>query len=133
MDRRRFRTGRLALALLAATVFVGLSLAGYDPADPPARNVFPVRAQAVNFAGPYGALVAHHLRQSLGLASWFLFFALATADLRLFSRTIGNDHWLRWIGAGFALAGACVALQILAHGADPRSLAGSGGVVGGCG
>ncbi len=130
MDLRRLRTDLLALALLAATVFVGLSLAGYDPADPPARNVYPLRAETVNLAGPYGAVVAHYLRQGLGLGAWSLLALMVTADLRLFSRAVSSDHWLRWIGALFALTGVCIALQILAHGLDPSSLAGSGGYAG---
>jgi len=130
MDLRRFRTDLLALALLAATVFVGLSLAGYDPADPPARNVYPPRAEAVNLAGPYGALVAHHLRTSLGLGAYFLLAAMILADLRLFSRNISGDHWLRWTGALFSLVGFCLGMQRLVRSIDPNSVVGSGGFVG---
>jgi len=36
IDRYRLKTDLLALGLLAATVFVALSLASHDPADPPA-------------------------------------------------------------------------------------------------
>ena len=51
LDFPRLRNDLLALALLAAVVFAGLSLASYDPADPPATMVFPPPARVAISSG----------------------------------------------------------------------------------
>jgi hypothetical protein len=45
IDRSRLKTDLLALGLLAATVFVALSLLSHDPADAPAATVYPARTE----------------------------------------------------------------------------------------
>ncbi|MGE3314887.1 MAG: DNA translocase FtsK 4TM domain-containing protein [Planctomycetaceae bacterium] len=130
MDFKRLRMDLLALALLAATVFVGMSLAGYDPADPPARNSYPVRTEIANLAGPHGAQVAHYMRHGLGLGAYVLLAMMFSADMRLFNRNTSGDHGIRWVGAAAALGGICAGLQLLARTADPSAFVGSGGYLG---
>ena len=55
VDAGRLKTDLLALAVLAAAVFLGLSLASFDPADPPAHAVFPTHPLPVNLCGEIGA------------------------------------------------------------------------------
>ena len=91
-DYARLRTDLLALAVLAMAVFLGLSLASYDPSDPPALSVFPARAVAQNLGGSAGAVAAHLLVFALGVGAYFLLVTLIVADIRLFAR----DKAARW-------------------------------------
>ena len=83
IDYRRLRTDLLALGLLAAIVFVALSLASYDPADPPSTLVYPNNPQVTNTCGPVGARLAWGLHAALGYASYVLVTAMLLLDLRL--------------------------------------------------
>ena len=95
-DHQRLRTDLLALGLLAVTVFVGLSLFSYDPADPPADMVYPPRSETSNLCAIPGAYVAHGLH-NIGLGAYLLAFMLALADFRLFSsrkrQTCSRSLW----------------------------------------
>ena len=63
-------------ALLLAVVFLGLSLAGYDPADPPGRAAEPANDPPANPCGPVGATLAHVLFARVGWSSYLVLFAL---------------------------------------------------------
>ncbi|MDA1012963.1 MAG: DNA translocase FtsK 4TM domain-containing protein [Planctomycetota bacterium] len=86
MNTRRIAIDALALGLLAVVGFLALSLLSYNPEDPPSRMVYPMPTEVTNLAGPTGAKVAHGLRMNLGLGAYFLLFALASFDARLFAR-----------------------------------------------
>ena len=52
LDRQRLARNGPASALLIATIFLGLSLAHYDPADAPGRSVEPANSPPSNPCGP---------------------------------------------------------------------------------
>ena len=127
-DTRRLITDLVALALLAACVFVALSLYSFDPADPPTATVFPANAQVTNLCGPVGAFLAHYLRDSLGLGVWVLLTALVLVDLQLFARQGLADPVIRMFGWVCVIIAVCAALQVAVPGFGP--VVGSGGYVG---
>lgn len=130
IDLRRIRDDILALALLAATVFVGLSLVSYDPADAPSTLVWPSPENPHNLCGQMGATIAHHLHTYCGFGAWFALLCLLAADCRLFSRE-GVSGWVsRVIGASLALASVCVTLQLFLPNWRRGPLIGTGGAVG---
>jgi S-DNA-T family DNA segregation ATPase FtsK/SpoIIIE len=100
-DRHRLKTDILAMGLLAATIFVALSLFSHDPADPPSTAVYPPRTTVMNTCGRVGAWVAHHLFTAFGAGAWSVLVAMAVVDVRLFSRKFEHDPLVR--GFGWAL------------------------------
>ena len=90
IDLRRIRDDLLALGLFAATIFVGLALFSYHPADPPGTAVYPALPESSNLCGSVGAKLAHHLFTGLGYGAYFVIVCLISSDGRLFSR-IGLD------------------------------------------
>ena len=129
-DYARLRTDLLALAVLAMAVFLGLSLASYDPADPPALSVFPARAVAQNLGGSAGAVAAHLLVVALGVGAYFLLVALIVADIRLFARDKAGDPVWRLVGATLMLVAVCVAAQWFLPFTLTGPLTGNGGYLG---
>jgi DNA segregation ATPase FtsK/SpoIIIE, S-DNA-T family len=129
-DYARLRTDLLALAVLAMAVFLGLSLASYDPADPPALSVFPARAVAQNLGGSAGAIAAHLLVVALGVGAYFLLVALIVADIRLFARDKAGDPVWRLVGATLMLVAVCVAAQWFLPFSLTGPLTGNGGYIG---
>ncbi|MSR57030.1 MAG: DNA translocase FtsK [Planctomycetaceae bacterium] len=129
-DRQRLKTDVLALALMAATVFVALCLASYDPADPPGSVVHPPRSETLNTCGPVGALVAHGLHASVGMASWFVLFSLGFLDFRLFARKVYRDPYLRAGGWLLLVTSIAMGLRLAVPGWGSGSPIGSGGYLG---
>lgn len=130
VDYRRLQTDLIALALLAATVFVGLSLISYDPADPPAHRVFPIRPVALNLCGTAGAILAHSLRTAFGLGVYFLLVALIALDIRLFSRHAGAEPYAQPFGCVLLLTAFCSTIQMIDPGLGNGPVVGSGGYLG---
>lgn len=130
VDTGRLKTDLFALAVLAAAVFLGLSLASYDPADPPAQAVFPLHDRVANLCGEIGARLSHELFNFFGHGAYFVLIAVAVFDLRLFSREQTGDPMLRLCGAGMMLVAVCLTTQILLAPLPSSSLLGSGGAVG---
>ena len=70
LDRQRLMRHGPALALLFAWLFLALSLAGYDPADPPGSGVEPAQlAPRQPVRAGRGDWLAHALFQAFGWAS----------------------------------------------------------------
>jgi DNA segregation ATPase FtsK/SpoIIIE, S-DNA-T family len=133
MNSQRIKSDLLALGLLAATVFAGLSIASYDSADPPSNLVFPPPVEISNLCGPAGAQLAHVLHSSVGFGAWFLLFGLTAADFRLFRAKPITDPIVRLFGFALSLTAVCVALQLLVPGFGDGPVIGSGGYVGAVG
>ncbi len=130
LDLRRVRNDLLALGLFAATVFVGLALVSYNPADPPGTAVYPPLAETTNLCGSVGAELAHHLFAYLGYGAYFVVVGMISSDGRLFSR-IGLDGLLtRTFGLLIALAAMCVGLHVLLPDFGEGPVVGTGGYVG---
>ncbi len=133
------------IALFAAWVFVVLSVASFDPADPPS-HVVAVHAEPVsNLCGRVGAVVAYELHRVIGVGVWVLLVGVAgflavTAvrrpvghpllrciGLLLVALSVSSLHALHWPGLG-PLTGAPAGLAATALAAElqPRfSLVGS--------
>ena len=67
MNFQRLRNDLIAIVLLGVAVFLGLSLVCYDPADPPAEQIYPARASVGNLAGEPGALELPDVELGLAL------------------------------------------------------------------
>lgn len=130
IDRSRLKTDLLALGLLAATVFVMLSLLSHDPADPPAATVYPPRTETFNTCGPVGAWVAHLLRTTCGAGAWFVLLGMAVVDVRLFSRKTEHDPLIRGFGWVLLLITICVGCRAVLSHSSGGTVVGSGGLVG---
>ncbi len=129
IDYRRLRKDLLALGLLAAIVFLALSLYSFDPADPPTSSIFPPNAEVQNACGPVGAQLAAGLHRTLGWGSYVLLVTLFLFNLRLFSREEIVDPLMRIVGWSMTIAALCTGLHVLV----PQSgihIVGSGGYLG---
>lgn len=133
IDYERLKSDLLALALLAAIVFLALSLGSYNPADPPSTFVYPTDLEPTNLCGPTGSFLAYYLLNGFGLGAWFLVGSLVFADLGLFARKPIKDPFVRLAGIGVLLAGICIILQIIVPQVGPAPVVGSGGYVGALG
>jgi len=131
-DRRRWAVPGRALALLFAVAFLGLSLLGYDPADPPGGDAEPAPSPPSNPCGPVGATVAHLLNAAVGRASYLLLYASAVAVLVVCRRRKVAEPALRV--AGLALVTVVVSALVRKFDPHPRGVAvpavGGGGYVG---
>jgi DNA segregation ATPase FtsK/SpoIIIE, S-DNA-T family len=130
VDLRRLRNDCLALVVLGGTVYLGLCLASYDPADAPSTLVFPVRDAVRNGGGPRGAHLASFLINTFGAGAFLVPVMLAVWDLRLFARREMTRPFWRLVGGLLVLSSVVVGL----HFAPPVYAAappvGSGGYVG---
>ena len=99
-DDRNLRFDLCALGLLAVTVFLGLSLLTYSPADPLGEAVFPLNRvyrphqveyptnQTIqNACGHAGALSADLLLRSFGLGAYAVVLLMAIADFLMLARS----------------------------------------------
>ncbi|MFK7778023.1 MAG: DNA translocase FtsK 4TM domain-containing protein, partial [Gimesia sp.] len=133
IDVQRFKTDIIALGLLAVTVFLGLSLFSYDPADPPAQLVYPVRDVAQNLCGISGAHTAHLLRSGFGIGAWGILLAFVVVDMRMFSRQQAVGVVVELLGLTLILTSVCIASQMMLGANNTTPLIGSGGYIGALG
>ncbi len=129
-DRHRLKTDLAALGLLAATVFVALSLFSHDPGDPPAATVYPARTVPLNTCGTLGAFVSHALHSAFGVGAWFVLVVMAVVDVRLFSRKTEHDPFVRGFGWGLLLLVICIGSRSVLANTGGGTILGSGGLVG---
>ncbi len=131
LDRERLARNGRAGALLFVVAFLGLSLGGYDPADPPARAVVAGAPAAVrNPCGPVGAMLADGMFQAFGLASFGLVWGLAVVDFALFRRRRTPDAWLRASGLVMVISVAAALLRRYGGDLHPCPPVGPGGYAG---
>ena len=129
-DRLRLKTDLLALGLLAATVFVALSLYSHDLADPPAATVYPARTSPINTCGTAGAILSHLLCTAFGVGAWFVLVAMAVVDARLFSRKTEHDPVVRGFGWGLLLMVVCIGGRAALANTSGGTILGTGGLLG---
>ena len=99
----------LWLVLAGALGYVAVSLAGFDPADPPTHAVFPANETTQNWGGLVGAWAAYGQYRLLGWAAWL---PIGFAALGLLVAGVGRmpSHvWVRGLGV-LLIAGAGSAL-----------------------
>ncbi|HEU5117718.1 MAG TPA: DNA translocase FtsK 4TM domain-containing protein, partial [Isosphaeraceae bacterium] len=131
IDRHRLAQHGRGLALLFAVLFLGLSLAGYDPTDPPGSASWSRHPSAPhNPCGPVGALLAHTLQSLFGAASWLVLYALLIVDLLVLRRRLVAEIPLRLLGFSFLVAVLAATVQLVAPGLPRHPPIGSGGYLG---
>jgi len=130
LDRQRLTRNGPASALLLAIIFTALSLAHFDPADPPGSTLEPPRTSPENPCGPVGATLAHVAYTYLGWSAWLLLLALVSIDLLWFFRRKMPERLGPSLGFVLLLLMCAGLTQKFAGGLDPRPLVGSGGYLG---
>jgi DNA segregation ATPase FtsK/SpoIIIE, S-DNA-T family len=127
--QRVLRSAPFIISALAV-VFLGLSLIGYDPADPPGWGAYPVNSPATNPCGPVGAILAHLLFISLGWSSWLVVFGLAIVWGLSASRRPVPDRVAPAVGFALVVAVAAGLVYKFNPALRPSATVGSGGYVG---
>ena len=116
LENRNLKRDLLALALLATVIFLAAALFSYDPADPPAKLVFPQHSQPANVCGYWGAMASRLLFEAVGLGAYYVLVSLAAFDAVLLLRRNTTHLGLRAAGWLLSLAGvttlAALAVQI---------------------
>jgi len=119
---------RTAIAL--AIVFLGLSLAGYDPGDPPGWSISPAHDPPKNPCGPTGAYLAHSLYITLGWASWLLLAGLGVLVLPSRARRSNLDRTSAVLGFSIVLIVTAGLIHKLLPTLQPSPTPGPGGYAG---
>ncbi|GIW93873.1 MAG: DNA translocase FtsK [Pirellulaceae bacterium] len=122
-DTERLRRDLVALGIAALAVFIAVSLATYDPADPlvfalPPWNRFyqpdilcyPIHEHPRNACGYWGAMAAHVAFQALGLSAWYGWLALTVFAIRQLLRRPVSLLVVRLAGVVLTMTGLCAAL-----------------------
>ncbi|MDG2381873.1 MAG: DNA translocase FtsK 4TM domain-containing protein [Pirellulaceae bacterium] len=135
-----------ALALLAVTIFLGLSLASYHSTDPiqvpvfplnriyqPDALVYPAPESLSNLCGQSGALAADLLLRSFGWGAYFLVLSLATLVGYLLCRRQISAPVVRIIGWFLTLIGLTTMISIIGPATWTGPMIGPGGYVGAIG
>lgn len=120
----------MALVLFAACVFAGLSLASYQPSDPPGHAVYPTAEEPANLCGPAGATFAHYAMMAAGLASYYLLFEGLVYVGQMFLRGRRVDPFAHFVGGMLLFLGLATALALFVPTVGTTALTGSGGWVG---
>ncbi len=123
----------VALGLLALVVFLGASLASYDPADPPSNLVYPPRDTVTNLCGRAGAVAARQLLEGLGLGAYYLVVWLAALDVMLLARRPISHPLLRLSGWLLSLWGFTTLAALAVPWLSPGPVIGAGGYLGAAG
>src|SRR5271168_4059818 len=128
--RQRVLRSAPIIAFTLVIVFLGLSLGGYDSADPPGWNASPRNEPPSNPCGPVGATLAHLLFITFGWSSWLLMLGLAVLDLLVCVRRPVPDRLGPSLGFGLVLVVAAGLIHKLAPNLQPSPPVGSGGYIG---
>ena len=132
-EDRSLKIDLCALALLALVVFLGVALWTYEPADPPSTLVWPPTETVQNACGRAGALVAHHLLESLGIGAYYVVASLAALTFLLFVRREIDQPALRTFGWLVSVVGLTTLAALALPNWTPGPMVGAGGYVGAMG
>jgi len=130
---RNVKGDLFALVLAALTVFLVLTLATYNPADPPATFVYPPADAPTNACGKIGAWLAHVMLSSFGIGAYYIGLSLGVLTGVLLQGKHIEQRWIRAAGWGLSLLGLTALSQIVLPWASPGPVIGSGGYVGALG
>ena len=131
-EARSLKLDLAALALLAVSLFLGMSLATYDPAESFSGLVYPAPEKTSNACGRSGAIAADGLLNGLGVGAYYLVGSLALLDAWLLARRPVSQPGLRIIGWVMSLVALCT-LTSLATSWSPGPVIGPGGYLGAAG
>ncbi len=142
-ENRKLKHDLTALALLCLCVFLCVSLATYDPADPVGELirpldqlyqqdvlVYPQPNQAGNACGRLGALAADILLNVFGVGAFYLAGSLIVLDILLLSRREITNPVLRLAGWLVSLFGLATLVALLVTDWSPGPVIGAGGYLG---
>src|SRR5262249_39590248 len=133
LEARSLKLDLAALGLLALCVFMGLSLASYDPADSLDAPIYPPPVHSANACGRGGAILADVLVQGLGLGAYYLLASLVVFDAWLLTRRRISLPLLRLAGWLASLAALCTLISLAAPVWATGPAIGPGGYVGAAG
>ena len=121
---------RIIAAVVTAFVgaFLAVSVASFDPADPPSNAVWPPNDPVRNWCGGVGAHLAYYVLSAIGDAAYPLLLFLMTGALLWISHTTLEDKVFRIIGAASLVLSVSVASTMIA--VEARLPEGNGGVLG---
>ncbi len=131
-EARSLKLDLAALALLAVSLFLGMSLATYDPAESFSGLVYPAPEKTSNACGRSGAIAADGLLNGLGVGAYYLVGSLALLDAWLLARRPVSQPGLRVIGWVMSLVALCT-LTSLSTSWSPGPVIGPGGYLGAAG
>ena len=145
-EDRDQRIDLIVLGLAVLTIFLGLSLVSYDPADPLYGAVFPINQlyepdplvyppskTVSNWCGQMGATVADLLLTSIGWGAYFLVGSLGVLVVSLFFRRPIEAPFSRIIGWALCLIGFVTIVSMLSPTAWNGPVIGPGGYLGALG
>jgi DNA segregation ATPase FtsK/SpoIIIE, S-DNA-T family len=130
LENRSLKRDLLALALLATAIFLAASLFSYDPADPPAKLVYPQNSHPANACGYWGAAVSRLLFEAVGIGAYYVLLSLAAFDVVLLLRHDISHLWLRATGWLLSLAGFTALAALAVPWLSPGPVIGAGGYLG---
>ena len=133
LEDRNLKHDLFALGLFALVLFLGVSLATYERADPPSTLVYPPSDTVENACGRGGALAAHYLLQGLGYGAYYLVLSLAVWDAFLLLRWPIGQPVLRGLGWLATLLGMATVATMLMPSMSPGPVIGAGGYLGAAG
>lgn len=133
LENRNLKIDLLALALLAAVVFLAAALFSYDPADPPGKLVFPPHTHPANLCGYWGATVSRIMFEFLGIGAYYLLLSLAALDAVLLTRRQTGQPWLRAGGWLLSILGITTFAALAMPWLSPGPVIGAGGYLGATG
>ncbi len=143
LENRNLPSDLLALGLLVLTVFLGIALVTFDPADPineptgPLRHVyepdlvvFPQNEAIANGCGYWGAYAADLLFNACGACAYYVVISLGVLDFYLLRRRQVDTPLIRAVGWAASLLGMATMIAILAPRISPGPVISSGGYLG---
>ncbi len=130
LNRQSLARSAPAWGLLLATIFVALSLLGYQPADAPGLASLPANDPPNNPCGPVGAALAHLMFMTVGWSSYLLLYTVFALDFLLFLRRPIPDKAMRASGLLMVVGVLAALIQWFRPGLSPSHPVGSGGYLG---
>ena len=130
LDRQWLTRYGSTSALALVTLFLALSLFGYNPADSPGSSADPPNAPTANPCGPVGATLAFLLIQSFGWASLLVLEALAALVILGFRRRAIPEKSVRSLGFVILVLVASASFHKVGVLWLPSPPVGSGGIIG---
>ncbi|MEX2112483.1 MAG: DNA translocase FtsK 4TM domain-containing protein [Pirellulales bacterium] len=132
LESRSLKLDLAALALFALSIFLGLALFTYSPADSLDVLEYPAPVKTHNACGRSGALAADLMLQGFGVGAFYLLVSISVLDAWLLVRRPVSDRFLRGFGWLMSLVGLST-LASLSLSWSPGPVIGPGGYLGAAG
>ncbi len=132
LESRSLKLDLAALALFALSIFLGLALFTYSPADSLDVLEYPAPVKTQNACGRSGALAADLMLQGFGVGAFYLLVSISVLDAWLLARRPVSDRFLRGFGWLMSLVGLST-LASLSLSWSPGPVIGPGGYLGAAG